>query len=205
MPGVDLPRLVVTLRTAQSFAALDFTRRCCRALTLPHLLSRTAFAIRTCSRRTSRSTRCQSIEPQQRFEGAQALRAFFRFPPSGRFSKFSRDGSPAGRGLPFGPGATSRIRPITGRHSLFPASCPVPPWAFLAGCLPWDGCERRNDPGLEGGREDRISTDRNDPGLLASRSGREERSGHIHHPAEIRGSKFRFYSPCEGRCLLSAG
>lgn len=206
MPGVDLPLLVVTLRTAQSLAALDFTRRCCRDRTLPHLLSRTAFAIRICSRHTSRWTRFQLIEPQRRFEGAQALAAFFRFPSSRGFSKFFRDGSPAGRGLPFGPGIKSRIRPVTGRHSLFPASFPALPSAFLAVCLPSDGCDCRNDPGLGRGREDRASAgpERSWPSGSDEPSGRKDRV--ISTVRRTYGvSKFRFYSPCEGRCLLSAG
>lgn len=187
-------------------AALERTRRRCKVLTLPHLPCRTAFAIRACSRHTSRWTRHQSMDAHLRFEGAPALWAVFRLPSSSRFSKLSRDGAPVGRRLPFGPGTESRIRPVTGRPSLLPTSFPAPPRASLAVCLPGsEGCDRRNDSGLFRGREDRTSSgpERSWPLRSVERSGRKDRATLVGRGFGV--STFRSRSTCEIRCLLSTG
>jgi hypothetical protein len=54
-----------------------------------------------------------------------------------RFFRRSRTGTPQGSLLAFAPGdVTTRIRPITGRHSLFPTPIPAPPLVSLTTFLP---------------------------------------------------------------------
>src|SRR3982074_101861 len=60
-PGVLLPRLVVTRRTASALPKNERVSRCWRARTLPHLPAIVAFAIRCWRRFTSRSALSQSI------------------------------------------------------------------------------------------------------------------------------------------------
>jgi len=84
----------------------------------------------------------------------------------------------------------SRIRLVTSRHSLLPASCPAPPWASLAVGLPgvrWQPC--RNDSGLRRGREDRavLGPERSWPTQATKPANREERSGPAIDQAKIRG------------------
>ena len=72
MPGVRLPLFVVTRRTARSLAGRDLTRMRWRRCTLAQRSSWTAFAIRTCSCRTSVWTSTQSMDfhPAAQFEKA---------------------------------------------------------------------------------------------------------------------------------------
>lgn len=154
--------LVVTLRTAQSLAARERVNRRCRERTLPHRSFRTAFAIRTCSRHTSLFTARQSTDDQERSEGAPAdFTAACRLPSSRRFSKLSRDGAPAGRGLPFGPGTCvpypARYKPAFASSSILSRTSMGFPCGSLASSRGWL-C--RNDSGLRRGerRSDRART-----------------------------------------------
>jgi hypothetical protein len=63
-PGVRFPLLVTTLSTAKSLAAIERVRTHWRKETLPQRFSLAAFAIRTCSRRTWRSSWLHSMEFQ---------------------------------------------------------------------------------------------------------------------------------------------
>jgi hypothetical protein len=84
----------------------------------------------------------------------------------------------------------ARIRLVTSRHSLLPASCPAPPWAFLAVRLP------RFESGAAGttlasdeGREDRAGRgpERSRPAGAETLITGEERSGAAVDQAKIRG------------------
>jgi len=83
----------------------------------------------------------------------------------------------------------SRIRLITSRHSLLPASCPAPPWAFLAVGLPrTEGGRAGTTLASEEGREDRarLGPERSRPARAELGAG-EERSGSTLGQAEVRG------------------
>ncbi len=77
--------------------------------------------------------------------------------------------------------ASARIRPITGRHSLLPTSCPAHPWASLAVGLPWPMTTTTGTT-LASGEGEKIGCphDRNDPSRCSSIERREERSGQSH-------------------------
>jgi hypothetical protein len=63
-PEVRLPWFSVTRFTAKALAENEWVSSCCKACTLPHLLSCTAFTIRAWSRRTLRCTVGQSMACQ---------------------------------------------------------------------------------------------------------------------------------------------
>lgn len=88
-------------------------------------VARTAFATHTCGRLTSRLTARQSMACAKG-EGALAdglPTIAICIPSCRRSSKLSRKRVTVGRGLAFAPGdVQTRIRPVTGRHSLFPTS-----------------------------------------------------------------------------------
>jgi len=65
-PGVCLPGFSVTRLTAKALPLHEWVSKCCKAFTLPHLPSWTAFTIRACSRRTIRCTLRQSMACQCR-------------------------------------------------------------------------------------------------------------------------------------------
>src|SRR5919106_3266384 len=60
-PGVLLPSLLVTRLTAIALPLNEWVSRCCKALTLPHLPSCTAFTRRAWSLRTVRCIVYQSM------------------------------------------------------------------------------------------------------------------------------------------------
>src|ERR1700692_2369749 len=60
-PGVFLPLVSVTRRTARTLPLYEWVSRRCRARTLPHLLAFVACTIRTWSRRTLRLMARQSM------------------------------------------------------------------------------------------------------------------------------------------------
>ena len=102
----------------------------------------------------------------------------------------------------------SRIRLITNRHWLFPASCPASPWAFLA--VGWPGTMEdgnRNDSGLQGGERRSGSAGAGTiPAAPTRKTGcGEERSGKSISRQRYGVSTFRFRSACGSRCLLSTG
>jgi hypothetical protein len=201
--------LVVTLRTAQSRAALERTSRRCKDFTLPHRPSLTASAIRTCSRHTCRWTARQSTLDHDRFEDAQAaFTASSRFPSSRRISRLSRVEAPAGRGLPFGPGTQV---PYPAHYKPAFASSSILSRTFVGvpcGRLAWGmGATTGTTLASEEGREDRAPPG---TGTILVACGQKpccgkERSGKSISRQRYGVSTFRFRSACGVRCLLSTG
>jgi hypothetical protein len=98
-PEVRQPWFCVTRKTARARPANEWVSSQDRAFTLPQRPSRTAFTIRTWSRRTIRRMACQLIACQSVGASGDApasvAAADICFPLS-RLVKFSRDGRPEG-------------------------------------------------------------------------------------------------------------
>ena len=139
IPGVRAPRFVVTRRTASRLAGSDRIKSRWSERTFPQRSSFTASAIRACSRSTVLYVAGQSIIDHRTTPSGVALSftgSPIAIPPSIGSPSSLAEKHRTGRGLAFAPGKfRTRIRPITGRHSLLPASYSRTPLGFPCGRL----------------------------------------------------------------------